>query len=171
MKSDWRTAWQGAEILVYRDEQLVDRIHADEVSRIVCLYRDLGDTPGDLVCTLVEVPGEVVVLPAETGFAGRIHFERTEYWAERACIYWLPSTAVRFPLSRLGPVGWLRWLRWPLRPVFGRLASADLHDWMSQWPLEGPQTWEQRKWRRIQRARPFSRHDGDDAPPAVRKPA
>jgi hypothetical protein len=27
---------------------------------------------------------------------------------------------------------------------------------VERWPLQGPQTWEQRKWRRIARNRPFA---------------
>jgi len=27
---------------------------------------------------------------------------------------------------------------------------------IERWPLQGPQTWEQRKWRRIERSRPFA---------------
>jgi hypothetical protein len=31
MKSSWRTAWQGQDIVVYRNEAEVDRLHAPDI--------------------------------------------------------------------------------------------------------------------------------------------
>ena len=53
----------------------------------------------------------------------------------------------------------LRRARWLLRhtgPEYARLPRVELSPLMEKWPLEGPQTWEQRKWRRIENARPFA---------------
>ena len=34
-----------------------------------------------------------------------------------------------------------------------RVPRAEVSGAIDQWPLEGPQTWEQRKWDRIQKSR------------------
>mgnify|MGYP001310662013 CR=1 FL=1 len=152
MKTTWRTAWQGQEIVVYRDEQAIDRVAAQDIRRVVFVHAGAGDSPGDLQYALVETPDDVLLLPDYTGFAGRVNFERQAFWAERGCVYWVPQRQVSLPRP-------LRQGRWPLRatgPRFARVSRAELAGLIDSWPLQGPQTWEQRKWRRIEDSRPFS---------------
>lgn len=152
MKTHWRTAWQGQEIVVYREEQAVDRLGAQDIRRVVFVHQGTGDSPGDLLYAIVETADEVLVFPDYTGFAGRVHFERQAFWAERACVYWVSERHATLPAP-------LRRGRWPLRhagPAYARVPRAELAGLLDAWPLEGPQTWEQRKWRRIEDSRPFS---------------
>ncbi len=157
--STWRTAWRGADIVVFRGDAEADRVAADDIQRVVFLYRGQGESPGDLVQAVVETADECLVFPAETGFAGRVNFERTSYWAQRACVYWVPQSRAPLPLR-------LRRGRWWLglsSPSYARVPRADLAGLMEQWPLEGPQTWEQRKWRRIERSRAFTTAAAEEA--------
>ena len=151
MKNHWRTAWQGQDIVVYRDEVEVDRVHAPHIERVVFVHRGAGDSPGDLTHALVELADECLIFPDYTGFAGRVNFERQAFWSERACIYWVADQRAVLPLR-------LRRGRWLLRsagPGFMRLPRVELAPLIERWPLQGPQTWEQRKWRRIEDSRPF----------------
>jgi hypothetical protein len=85
------------------------------------------------------------LLPSDSGIAGRVYFERQPYWTERCCIYWV--TGQHAPLPRhLCPGIWL--LR-RHRPAFMRLPAGELAPLIEQWPMQGPQTWEQRKWAQI----------------------
>jgi hypothetical protein len=155
MTSSWRTAWQGQDIVVFRDEAEVDRINAEQIQRVVFVYAGTGESPGDLEYAIVDTPADCIVLPAETGFAGRVNFERTDYWAARGCVVWVPQARASLPLRlRRG-----RWLRLGSGPVYSRVSRGELAPLIDQWPLEGPQTWEQRKWRRIERSRPFTGRD------------
>ena len=155
MGNTWRTAWQGQDIVVFRDETEVDRINAEQIQRVVFVYSGHGESPGDLQYAIVDTATDSILLPADTGFAGRINFERTDYWASRACVYWAPAARVTLPVRlRRG-----RWWRLGAGPAYNRMARAELAPIIDQWPLEGPQTWEQRKWRRIERNRPFSGRD------------
>lgn len=151
MTHSWRTAWQGQDILVFRDDAPVDRLTAAAIERIVFVYRGAGESVGDLLHAVVETADDVFILPAETGFGGRVNFERLDYWAERQCIYWVPQAQGKLPL-RLRRSRW-----WPGlgHASFVRVARSEWPALMAQWPLEGPQTWDQRKWRRIERLRPF----------------
>jgi hypothetical protein len=152
MHAHWNTAWLGQDIVVYRDGEVVDRVPANDIERIVFVYANAGDTPGDLQYAVVELPEEHVIFPAETGFAGRVHFERQSFWRARNCIYWVSQQRASLPMRH-------RRGRWFLRrstPAFLRLPKAELAPVIEQWPLEGPQTWEQRKWQRIERSRPFA---------------
>jgi hypothetical protein len=152
MRSSWRTAWHGQDIIVYRDDEEVDRLAAEQIRRVIFVHRDRGDSSGDLVYALVELDEECIVFPDYTGFAGRVNFERHSFWAERGCVYWVSETRADLPAS-------LRRGRWLLRhagPAFARVARAELAGALDKWPLEGPQTWEQRKWRRIEEGHAFS---------------
>ena len=152
MRTTWRTAWQGQDIVVYREDQEVDRVNALGIERVVFVHRESGDSPGDLQYAIVELAEECLVFPDYTGFAGRVNFERQAFWAERGCVFWVGEAHAALP-------GRLRKGRWLLRqagPEFMRLPRVELSPLMEKWPLEGPQTWEQRKWRRIEDARPFS---------------
>ncbi len=152
MSTPWHTTWQGPDIVVFHNDKEVDRFTASLVERIIFVHRGNGDTPGDLQYAVVELPEEIILLPAETGFAGRVNFERLSYWSERQCIYWVPESKAPLP-------GRLRrglWLLRPSAPSYGRLPRSELASRIEQWPLVGPQTWEQRKWMRIAQSRPFA---------------
>ena len=88
MNGSWRTAWQQQHILIFRNDVEVDRIRAAEIARVVLVHRGEGTSPGDLVHAVVVLEDECVILPADTGFAGRVLFERQPFWNERACVYW-----------------------------------------------------------------------------------
>ena len=157
MSNTWRTAWQGHDIVLFRDDAEVDRVSAPQVERIIFVYRGAGESAGDLMHAVVETSEHCFLLPANTGFAGRINFERVEYWAERGCVYWIHQSQAPLPLR-------LRRGRWWLRlsgPGYSKLPHAELASIIDHWPLEGPQTWDQRKWRRIERSRPFAAREDD----------
>lgn len=152
MRATWRTAWQGPEIVVYREDEVVDRLHAQHIERVVFVYHGSGDSPGDLLYAIAETGEEALVFPDFTGFAGRVNFERHAFWAERGCVYWVSDRHASLPAR-------LRRGRWFLRaggPQYARVPRAELSALIGGWPLEGPQTWEQRKWRRIENSRPFA---------------
>ena len=150
MRTPWHTAWQGTDIVVFRDDAEVDRFAADQIERVIFAHRGLGETPGDLAFALVELQSDCIILPADTGFAGRVHFERTHFWEEKQCVYWVPEAQASLP-GRLRRGLWLMWAT----PSYRRLPRTELSSTMDKWPLVGPETWEQRKWRRIERSRPF----------------
>jgi hypothetical protein len=152
MKTPWRTAWHGQDIVVYRNDEEVDRVNAQQILRVVFVHRDNSDAPGDLVHALVETEAECLLFPADTGFAGRVNFERQAFWAERACVYWVGERAAPLPMRLRRGVWFLR----SSVAEFARLPRAELAAIIERWPLEGPQTWEQRKWRRIEDSRPFA---------------
>lgn len=152
MRTTWRTAWQGQEIVVYREDAEVDRVNAQDIRRVVFVHRGAGNSPGDLLYAIVETADEALVFPDYTGFAGRVNFERQAFWAELGCVYWVGDGHAALPAR-------LRRGRWMLRaagPSFARLPRVELAPLIETWPLEGPQTWEQRKWRRIENSRPFA---------------
>jgi hypothetical protein len=142
------TRWEGNDLVVLRNDQPVDRISGPDIRRVI-LACQRGDTPSDLSFALIEVGTDFVVLPAESGIAGRVHFERQAFWAETPRVYWVD--AARAPLPRA-----LRPGLWPLRrqrPGYQRVPAAELAAQIERWPLEGPQSWDQRKWARIAAAR------------------
>lgn len=150
--SRWHTLWQGPNIVVQRDGVEIDRVRAPDVSRVVVVYRGDGDQPGELSYALFELPDEMVIFPAETGIAGRVHFERQAFWAERNCIWWVSEADAGVPPQfRRGP-----WRLGRAKPDYLRVAKGDLAALVDRWPLQGPQTWEERKWQRIERSRPFA---------------
>jgi len=153
MKSTWRTHWEHNDIVVYRDEAEVDRLPGDRIARVCFVYRGQGDTPGDIVLSVVELTGNegYLLFEPNTGFAGRVNFERQSFWSERRCVYWVPAGSALLP-----------W-RWRLSAwrgdagerTFRRVARDELAAWIDRWPLVVPQTWEDRKRRRLSRLRPF----------------
>ncbi len=149
MRMELHTAWQGMELVVTRDGQEIDRLAADDIRRVVLVCRGTGDTPGDLVFAVIETETDAVILPADSGIAGRVHFERQAFWAERNCVYWVGGGHISLP-RRLRPGLWM--LR-RQRPGYMRVPRAELAPTIEHWPLEGPQTWEQRKWDRIVKSR------------------
>jgi len=156
MRTTWNTAWQGPDLVVFRDEAEVDRFPAALIERVIFVHRGNGDTPGDLLFALVELPEEYILLPAETGFAGRVNFERLSFWSEKQCVYWVAEAKASLP-TRLRRSLWL--LR-PGAPSYTRMPRSELASRVEQWPLVGPQTWEQRKWMRIALSRPFAGMNG-----------
>ena len=155
MKHSWRTAWQGQDIVVFRDDAEVDRLDATHIDRVVLVHRGAGDTPGDLQLAVVELRDSTLFFPADTGFAGRVNFERHAFWTELACVYWVNEARAPLPLRLRRGRGFLGLAG----PVFTRLPREEVAGLVEGWPLEGPQTWEQRKWRRIERSRPFAALD------------
>ncbi|EHR71940.1 hypothetical protein BurJ1DRAFT_3125 [Burkholderiales bacterium JOSHI_001] len=149
MSMSLHTAWRGNDLMVMRQDREVDRIPANDIRRVILAYRGHGDSPGDLAFALFELAEETVILPAQSGIGGRVHFERQAFWTERNCIYWVALSKVSLP-RQLRPGHWL--LRRD-RPGHVRLAHEQLAGLIDAWPLEGPQTWDQRKWQRIARSR------------------
>jgi hypothetical protein len=149
MKTEWLAAWRGMDLLVLRNGVEVDRVHADDIERVILVDDGPGETPGELLFAVIETAVEHLLLPAQSGIAGCVHFERQAFWAARDCIYWVNAQHLTLP-RRLRPG------IWPLRravPDYLRLPRAELAQHLEHWPLEGPQTWEQRKWERIARSR------------------
>jgi hypothetical protein len=156
------TRWEGADLVVLRHGQPADRIAAAAIERVILVCSG-GDTPSELDFVLIETATEHVLLPAGSGIAARVYFERQAFWTGRACIYWTTSGR-QLPLPRrLYPGIWL--LR-RHRPAFLRLPRAELAALVAQWPLEGPQTWEQRKWAQLG----ASRHHAAASSAASRSP-
>ena len=150
--SQWHTEWQGPNLVVERDDVEIDRIHVPDVRRVIIVYQGDGASPSDVSYAIVELADEHVVFPAESGIAGRVNFERQAFWAERGCIWWVSEAKAGVP-PRLRRSAW-RFGR--SRPGYMRLPKAELGSLIDSWPLEGPQTWEERKWQRIERSRPFA---------------
>ena len=161
MKTTWRTLWVQNDIVVYRDEAEVDRLPGDRIARVCFVYRGQGDTPGDIVLSVVELTGNegYLLFEPNTGFAGRVNFERQSFWRERQCVYWLPAAAAALPWR-------LRIAAWrgdAAAPAFRRIARDELAASVERWQLDPPQTWEERKRRRIERSRPFGTAHGAHA--------
>lgn len=138
------TRWEGNDLLVLRNDEIADRIAAADIRRVI-LVCEGGDTPSDLSFAVIDAGADHVILPAESGIAGRVHFERQGFWAQHPCIYWVAAS--RAPLPRALRPG--LWLLRRHRPAYLRLPSAEIAPLIEQWPLEGPQTWDQRKWAHI----------------------
>lgn len=138
------TRWEGEEIVVRDGDSVIDRIGGRDIRRVI-LVCERGDTPSDLSFAVIETATEHIMLPAETGIAGRVHFEHQSFWRARPCVYWASVTRATLP-RHLRPGVWL--LR-RNRPAYIRLPMAELAQTIEQWTLEGPQSWEQRKWARI----------------------
>lgn len=162
MSSTWHTAWQHHEIVVYKSDAEVDRFAGKDIQRVIFVYQNRGETPGDLVYAAVELPEDWLLLPAETGFSGRVNFERQSFWEEKACVYWVPASQAPLPARfRRG-----RWLLPGTVPPFARVPKSQMGAALDTWPLDGPQTYEQRKWLRIQRSRPFTSASAADKQPS-----
>ncbi|MEO7056401.1 MAG: hypothetical protein ABI281_14285 [Caldimonas sp.] len=153
MKTTWRTLWQQRDIVVYRDEVEVDRVAADDIVRVCLVYRGRGDYPGEVTQSVVELSGDAgfVLFESNTGFAGRVNFERQSFWVERACVHWVSAAHALLPWRlRFGA-----WRGDGSSHAFRRLSRDELAGHVDRWPLEGPETWEERKARRIERSRLF----------------
>jgi hypothetical protein len=142
------TRWEGNDLLVLRNEQEIDRIAARDIHRVILVCHG-GDSPSDLRFAVVETTAEHILLPAASGIAGRVHFERQSFWMQRPCVYWVDEARAPLPRRLLQGV-------WMLRrhvPGYMRLPHEELASVVDGWPLEGPQSWEQRKWAHIVRNR------------------
>jgi len=161
MKNTWRTAWQQNDIVVYRDDIEVDRLPGERIARVYLVYRGRGDTPGDIEQSIVELAGDegYALFEPNTGFAGRVNFERHSFWQERQCVYWVPAASAVLPWRlRVGP-----WRGDAAARAFRRLSRDELSASVQRWAIDVPQTWEDRKRRRIERSRPFGYAHGAHA--------
>jgi hypothetical protein len=145
------TRWQSMELIVSRDGREIDRVCATDIERLIVVYRDRGDTPGDLAYAVLQTHEHDLLFPPESGIAGRVHFERQLFWRERRCVYWAPLAKAALPRNLCTGV----WILRLAKPAFVRLPRDELRPVIAQWPLEGPQLWDERKNERIARARPF----------------
>jgi hypothetical protein len=145
-----QTQWHAQDLLVLREGVEVERVHAADIGRVILAYHHGGHTAGDLSWALLELAQDGLLLPAESGIAGRVHFEHQEFWRQRHCIYWVDEAQAVLPRRlRLAGSGLLG--RW--RPAYLRVPRVELAPLLAKWPLQGPQTWEQRKWDHITRTR------------------
>ena len=44
MKTEWLAAWRGMDLLVLRDGVEVDRVHADDIERVILVNEGPGET-------------------------------------------------------------------------------------------------------------------------------
>jgi hypothetical protein len=161
MKTTWRTLWQQNDIVVYRDEVEIDRVPADLIERVFFVCRGHGDTPNDIAQTVVELGGDAgfAVFEPHTGFAGRVNFERQAFWQERRCIYWVAGARAVLPWR-------LRLAAWRGEAngrAYRRLGRDELAGCTAAWQAEAPQTWADRKRRRIEGGRLFGPAHGAHA--------
>lgn len=161
LRARWNTAWQGLDLVVLRNDAEIDRVHAPDIARIVFVQPAQAQGAAEIGFALVELADESIVFPAATGLARRVHFERQTFWAARACIHWADAVSARLPPCCLQRRGFVLARR---EPCYLRLPRADLAPWVEGWMIEGPQSWEERRWRRIERAPPFSRLGTDTQP-------
>lgn len=146
------TAWEGPALLVQRGAEVLDAIRAEAIRRVI-LVCDRGDTPSDLQYALVDTGADHLLLPAACGIAGPVYFERQTWWTARSCLWWVTRPHAPLPAS---PCPGL-WLLRPERPPCLRLPAQVLAPLIDGWPLEGPQTWEQRRWTRATQAQKKTR--------------
>ena len=159
----WSTAWAGDDIVVLRNEVEIERVHAPDIRRVVFVHA-VGhgdDAVGELSFALVECD-DFLVLPADTGFATRVNFEREAFWSRKACTYWSDELTAHLPAHCLARRG----LSLTRQPCVRRLPHAELAPLVEHWLLDGPQTYEQRRWLALERAQPFARIDTRVAPGA-----
>ena len=152
MKVLWHTLWQGRDIAVFRNDEEVDRVNSEQIERVFLMHRRSGDSPGDVVQVLVELVDDCLLFGAETGFASRVNFERQEFWGTRGCVHWVNHARAPLPLRLRTGTGLLRLSP----PPYARVPKSEVAPLMSRWPVQGAQTWNERKRLRIERAQPFS---------------
>ena len=143
------TRWQSMELIVSRDGREIDRVCATDIERLIVVYRDRGDTPGDLAYAVLQTHEHDLLFPPESGIAGRVHFERQLFWTERRCVYWAPLAK---DLSSM-PVKCDQWYRmsFPLRfirsaipptPTFSQPFSFGTYHEYPGKPLSKNQRWQ-----------------------------
>lgn len=143
LRSHWNTAWSGSDILVLRNDIEVDRVHSPDIQRVVFVHASMSSDSGESSCALVELKDEFIVFPADTGFASRVHFERQAFWAAKACIYWADTLSAPLPLRCLKRRGFMLMRR---APCYMRVKREEIEPLLERWVLEGPQSWEERRW-------------------------
>jgi hypothetical protein len=146
-----RTCWQGDEITVSRGDELVDRLHVDEIERVTLVHVGAGESPIEVHSVIFELPKRVVVLGAQCGIAGRVLFERQAYWSGRNCIFWINNRHLSWPAVE----GESRWLFARQVPPYWQMTPAQAGALFERCNATGPQTWDQRKRHRFERQRPF----------------
>ena len=162
MKTTWRTRWQQNDIVVYRDEVEVDRLPAERIARVYLVYRGRGDTPNDIAQTVVELAGD-------EGFArvrARDRLRRPRQFRAAAVLAGAPLHLLGGGADRVAALA-----ASPAAPgaakrtsaPFAASAATSSPAASSGWQREGPQTWEDRKRRRIERSRPFGYTSGAHA--------
>jgi hypothetical protein len=152
MSQHLETAWHGADLVVRRSGIEIDRVPTQQIQRVIVACRRGGETASNLAFAIIETATDHMLLPADSGIAGRLFFERQAMWSDKACIYWVDESAARLP-HRVRPWSWV-----PGRKALNyvRLPRTELESRIARWSLEGPQTWEQRKWHRIASNRPLA---------------
>jgi hypothetical protein len=155
------TRWEGLDLVVRRNNEVADCVAAADIQRVILVCNG-GDTPADLEFVLIETAADHVLLPADSGIASRVYFERQPYWTERCCIYWVAGKHAPLPRRLCAGI----WLLRSHRPAFLRLPATELAPLIEQWPMEGPQTWEQRKWAQISAKRHLAALDKTSRPQA-----
>ena len=150
------TRWDSTHLLVTRGDSEIDRIDARDIQRVILVCQHGRDTPSDLRFAVIETSNDHVLLPASSGIAGRIHFERQAFWERRPRIYWVDEARASLPRRLLPGI----WLLRRQQPGFMRLPYSELASVIEQWPLEGPQSWEQRKWAHIVRGQMLPAAEG-----------
>lgn len=151
MNPTWRSAWHGQDIVIHRDADERVRLNAARIERLVCAQSPDSDCAVDLRFVLAFLADEAWLLPAFTGIAGPVHFERQAWWAQRACLWWVDPAHARLPAPLTArPRPWER-----AAPRLVRLTLPEADALSMDWALEGPLTWTERRWARIERTRPF----------------
>src|SRR4051812_40973193 len=98
MSKNWRTAWQGHDLLVFRGEEEVDRISQQSIERVLFVHRGSGNSPGDLAYAIIELNDETLIFSPATGISGRVLFERQAFWAEKRCVFWVSEHMAPLPV-------------------------------------------------------------------------
>jgi hypothetical protein len=160
MKTTWRTLWQQNDIVVYRDEVEVDRLPAERIERVYLVYRGHGDTPNDIAQTVVELAGDegFAVFEPETALPAASISSASRSGRSAAASSGSRRRSHRCLAASPGRVA-RRSEQARLPPPRPRRAAGRIEGWQR----EGPQTWEDRKRRRIARSRPFGYTSGAHA--------
>lgn len=148
------TRWTGDDIVVVRDNKVIDRLRSNDIERVMLVHAGEGESPGDVRAALFELADRVVLLSAASGVAARVLFERQAFWSRRNCIHWAAERSVAW--TSLFGKG-----LWPLRvrvPSYAAITCAAAGALLEHAEVTGPHTWDERKRYRIERRRPFRGH-------------
>jgi hypothetical protein len=148
VKRQWHAAWKAQDIVVTLNGKVVDRIDSRSILRVIFVENKLMRTASDHAFAVVDLGDEQLVFPADSGLAGLVHFERQAFWHGRHCVYWLPPSAGALLPARCHE---RRWLFLRGAPVFTRVLREDLAAfYAASEAMEGPQSWDERRWQHIQ---------------------
>jgi hypothetical protein len=148
------TRWKSDDIVVVRDDKVVDSLRANDIERVMLVHAGQGESPVDVWAALIDLADRVVLLGATSGVAARVLFERQAFWSRRNCIYWADERSVAWT-SLLGKGLWPLRVRVPQYAAITRAAAGAL---LEHAQITGPHTWDERKRHRIERRRPFRGH-------------